>query len=75
MTLKQEYIQIRNSQKYEINWFYKYFKENGGKASASEVAMVLQQFGSVNEIISFLDKKFELNTLWDKDGQFIKVVE
>lgn len=75
MTLKQEYIKIRNSQKYDLNWFYKYFKENGGKGSAPEFAMVFQQFGNLQEIISFLDKNFELQTLWSENGKFVKVIE
>jgi hypothetical protein len=33
------------------------------------------QFVDINEIIENLDKEFELTRLYDKDGNFIKIVE
>ena len=75
MSSKQEYIKIRNSQKYPVEWFYSYFIENG------EANIDLQSFHQLfsmidlNSVLSFLDGKFGVTKLEDKDGKFIKIVE
>ena len=71
----QEYIKMRNTQQYNLNWFYKYFVENNGRINSM---LEFQQYFSMinlNDVLSFLDKKFELTTLIDKDNKFIKVIE
>jgi hypothetical protein len=69
--MKEEYIKMRNSNQFDIGWFYRYYKENGGTADMSIFQMV---FNLDNEVLNTLDKKFELNVLLDKNGNFIKVV-
>jgi hypothetical protein len=70
--MKEQYIQMRNTNKFDIGWFYRYYKENGGSVDFNVFQMVFQ----LNEVVlSGLDKKFELTTLHDKNGNFIKVVE
>jgi hypothetical protein len=65
---------MRNSNQFELNWFYKYYLENGGKGIG------MQQFSSVFQMINlpavleYLDKKFSLTLLFTKDNQFIKVI-
>lgn len=72
MKYREQYIQMRNTNKFDIGWFYRYYKENGGSVDFNVFQMVFQ----LNEVVlSGLDKKFELTTLHDKNGNFIKVVE
>lgn len=69
--MKEEYIKMRNSGQYDLGWFYRYYKENGGTADMSIFQMV---FNLDNEVLNTLDKKFDLNVVQDKNGNFIKVV-
>lgn len=69
--MKEEYIKMRNSGQYDLGWFYRYYKENGGSADMNVFQVV---FSLNNEILSDLDKKFDLNVVLDKNGNFIKVV-
>ena len=89
--LKQEYIKMRNSGKWNLQWFYKYFLENGGKLSQHDFYENFQyerekirvaggfienrQERDLQPIIAHLDKKFELTMLFNNNGEFIKVVE
>jgi len=75
MTLRQDYIRMRNSSKYDLNWFFKYFKEKGGTIGANEFSMLFQQFANLDEVIEHVDREYSLNRLHDKDNKFIKVVE
>lgn len=81
---------MRNSSKWDLKWFYKYFLENGGNLSQYdfydnfqfEVEKIKVAGGYVENrrerdlqpIIAHLDRKFELTMLFDKSGEFIKVV-
>lgn len=69
--MKEEYIKMRNSGQYDIGWFYRYYKENGGTADMNIFQMV---FNLDNEVLNTLDKKFDLNVVQDKNGNFIKVI-
>ena len=69
--MKEEYIKMRNSGQYDLGWFYRYYKENGGTVDMSIFQMV---FNLDNEVLNTLDKKFNLNVVQDKNGNFIKVV-
>lgn len=69
--MKGEYIKMRNSGQYDLGWFYRYYKENGGTADMSIFQVV---FNLDNEVLNTLDKKFDLNVVQDKNGNFIKVV-
>lgn len=70
--MKEQYIQMRNTNQFDICWFYRYYKENGGSVDFNVFQMVFQLNDTV---LSGLDKKFELTSLHDKNGNFIKVVE
>jgi len=72
---KQEYIKIRNSKKYPIEWFYNYFIENGGANIDLQSFHSLFSLVDLNSVLSFLDGKFELTRLEDSNGKFIKIVE
>lgn len=69
--MKEEYIKMRNSGQYDLGWFYRYYKENGGTADINTFQIV---FNLDSEMLNTLDKKFELNVVLDKNGNFIKVV-
>jgi hypothetical protein len=69
--MKEEYIKMRNSGQYDLGWFYRYYKENGGTTDINTFQVV---FNLDNEVLNTLDKKFELNVIQDKNGNFIKVV-
>lgn len=72
MENKQQYIQMRNRGKFDINWFYRYYIEKGGKLDFNTFQMV---FHIDDSVLGKLDKDFGLTTLHDKEGRFIKVVE
>ena len=74
-TMKKEYIHMRNKGKYNINWFYKYFVENGGKRI--DINLFSQLFSMIDssEVLRFLDVKFNLTKLEDSEGNLIKIVE
>ena len=73
--MKQGYIKMRNTGKYDINWFYKYFVKNGGKRI--DVNLFSQLFNMIDssEVLRFLDVKFNLTKLEDSEGNLIKIVE
>ena len=70
--MKEQYIQMRNRGKFDINWFYRYYIEKGCKLDFNTFQMV---FHIDDSVLSKLDKDFGLTTLHDKEGRFIKVVE
>lgn len=73
--MKQEYIKMRNSGKYNINWFYRYFIENGGQKINLDVFNQVFNMGNLNDVLKYLDSKFSLNKLEDNKGNLIKIVE
>lgn len=75
MSSKQEYIKIRNSQKYPVEWFYSYFIENGGANISLKDFHSLFSMIDLNSVLTFLDGKFELTRVEDSSGKFIKIVE
>lgn len=82
---------MRNSGHIDIHWFYRYFTDQGGKAAPGDffdnlyyrIEKVPVPGGFVEHkeerdlrpILEHLDKKFELTLLFDKAGQFIKIVQ
>jgi hypothetical protein len=72
--MKEEYIKMRNSNQLNRDLLYTLAREEGLTASPDIFAMALT-FANINEIICHLDHKFELSILYNKNGDFIKVVE
>jgi len=62
---------MRNSGKYDINWFYKYYD----KPIDINNFTAIFQMGDLNMILEHLDKKFNLISVIDKNGKFIKICE
>jgi len=72
--MKQEYIKMRNSKQYDLNWFYKYYLENSkDNIDINTFAMIFNQV-PLDNILVHIDKKYELTGLYDKNNNFIKIV-
>lgn len=71
--MREEYISMRNSNRVDMNFMFKYFRENGGRMDINQFN---QMFGfcNINEVLDFMDHKFELTTVHSKEGMFIKAV-
>ena len=72
--MKEAYIKMRNSNQLDVGLLYTLAREEGLTAAIDQFAMALS-FANINEIICHLDHKFELSILYNKNGDFIKVVE
>jgi hypothetical protein len=89
--MRDTYIKMRNSGKLDINWFYQYYRSEDGKADPQtffdifeyDTQKVQVPGGFIENrvprdkkpILDHLDKKFQLTTLYSKEGKFLKVVE
>lgn len=72
--MKAKYIQMRNSQRYDLNWFYDYYNDNKPNIDINNFSMIFNM-GDLNKILEHLDKVFELTILTDINGKFIKICE
>ena len=72
---KQDYIKMRNNGNYELKWFYKYYLNNRGKQIDLNTFSMLFRLGDLSSILEYLDVKFKLTRLYDKDNNFLKIVE
>ena len=72
--MKEKYIKMRNGKVLDYQLLYTYATERGMTLDPNKFMNGIQ-FVDINEIIEQLDREFELTRLYDKDGNFIKVVE
>ena len=72
--MKDAYIKMRNSKAVNFQLLYTYATERGMTLDPN-MFMNGIQFVDINEIIDNLDKEFGLTRLYDKVGNFIKVIE
>jgi ribosome-interacting GTPase 1 len=73
--MKDKYIKMRNTGKYDLQWFYDYYRQNSGDSiDINKFGMV---FNSVNldNILEHIDRKLKLVRIYDKNNNFIKVYE
>ena len=71
--MKEEYIKIRNTRQYDVNWFCKYFRENGGRnVDINQFAQAIN-FVNIENMLDFLDHKFNLTVVYNSNGEFIRV--
>ena len=73
--MKDKYIKMRNSGRYDLQWFYDYYIQNSGDSiDINTFGMV---FNSVNldNILEHIDKKFGLTRVYDKNNNFIKLYD
>jgi len=71
----EEYIKMRNSGRYDINWFYKHYLDNARKHIDINTFSMIFNSVDLNNILQHIDRKFKLNVITDSNGNFIKVVE
>jgi hypothetical protein len=71
----EQYIKMRNSGRYDINWFYKHYLENADKHIDINTFSMIFNSVDLNNILQHIDRKFKLNVITDSNGNFIKVVE
>jgi hypothetical protein len=58
--IKDDYIKMRNSQKYDLQWFYNYWEDNDGKGIDINRFGKIFNTANLDEILNYLDKKFDL---------------
>jgi hypothetical protein len=71
---KDQYIKMRNAQQYDIGWFYAYYNENSRYKLDIQTFTMYFSMINLSEVLEFLDQKYELCTLYGKDGNFIKII-
>lgn len=70
--MKAKYIQMRNSQRYDLNWFHDYYNNNKPNIDINNFQMIFNM-GNLDKILEHLDKHFELTILTDSNNKFIKI--
>lgn len=70
--MKTEYIKMRNSGQYRLEWFHEYYNSLKPNIDINNFAMVFN-IGNLDIVLEHLDKQFQLTTLTDNNGKFIKV--
>lgn len=73
--MKDKYIQMRNSGKYDLKWFYDYYIENSKDIIDINTFSMVFNSTNLENILEHIDKKFELVRIYDKNNNFIKVYE
>lgn len=66
---------MRNSGKYELQWFYDYYIKNSKDSIDINTFSMIFNSVSLNSILEHIDKKFELTRLYDKNNNLIRVYE
>ena len=72
--MKEQYIKMRNSNQLDMSLLYTYAQSQGLMLDPNQF-MLGMQFADVQELIEHLDRKFELTSLFDKDNNFVKIVQ
>jgi hypothetical protein len=72
--MKKAYIKMRNGKAMDYQLLYTYATERGMTLDPNMFMRGIQ-FVDINGIIDTIDREFELTRLYDKEGNFIKIVE
>jgi hypothetical protein len=72
--MKEAYIKMRNGKVLDYQLLYTYATERGMTLDPNMFMRGIQ-FVDINGIIDTIDREFELTRLYDKEGNFIKIVE
>ena len=70
--MKEEYIRMRNSGQYNIEWFHKYYRSKGGKDVPLQTFHMVFQTANLDQVLERIDKEYELIILYDVQGKLIK---
>jgi hypothetical protein len=69
MSLKEEYIKLRNENKLNVDFLYKYYLNKVEKEPVNFTTfMQVIQFANVDIIFETLDSEFGVNRLYDSNG-------
>ena len=71
--MKDSYKKMRNSGKYDINWFHRYYTDKKGTMDINMFHMIFNH-GNLDQILEHLDKEFGLVKVEDNNGKLIKVL-
>lgn len=69
----QEYIRMRNSGQYKIEWFHKYYRSKGGRDIPLQDFHMVFQTANLDQVLERIDKEFELTSLYDVQGKLKKI--
>jgi hypothetical protein len=72
--MKEDYIKMRNSNQLNVDLLYTIAQAEGLTADPDQFLIALS-FANINEMIHHLDHKFELTILYNKNGDFVKVID
>lgn len=71
--MKASYVKMRNSGRYDISWFHRYYTDKKGAMDINTFHMVFN-YGNLDQILEHLDKEFNLTKVEDNNGKLIKVL-
>jgi hypothetical protein len=69
-----QYKQMRVKNQFDMNWFYNYFLSQGGKPISAMNFHMIFSMADINDVLDFLDSKFEITKLVDKNNNIIKIM-
>ena len=72
LQMKEEYIRMRNSGQYKIEWFHKYYRSKGGNDVPLQTFHMVFQTANLDQVLERIDKEYELTSLYDVQGKLIK---
>lgn len=73
--MKEEYIRLRNKGQLHTDWFYRYYVSHSKDPISFEHFSHLTMYFNFDNVIEHIDTKYELTKLYDKNNNFIKVIE
>ncbi len=73
--MKDEYIKLRTQNDMPVSWFHRYFMSKSNRRIDFNHFHMIFMNGDIHEIMSYLDKQFDLTVIIGKNGNVIKVVE
>jgi len=72
MTLKEEYIKLRNENKLNIDFLYKYYLNKAEKDPVNFTTfMSVIQFANTEAIFETLDLEFGVTRVYDSNGKLL----
>lgn len=71
--MKEEYIVMRNKDRYEVNWFYSYYLSKGGKDIPLHTFDIIFRTANIDQVLERIDKEYNLTSLHDVQGKLIKI--
>lgn len=72
MNLKEEYIKLRNENKLNVDFLYKYYLNKVEKDPVNFTSfMQVIQFANIEVIFETLDLEFGVNRVYDSNGKLL----